>query len=111
SDDGKGSGELPRPCNPRARPASWQIGQRALANQATRLTCPSRQDALDHVAMHVGEAEVAPAVAERQLLVVDAHQVQDRRVQVMDVDAVLYGVDAQLVGGAVGQAALDAAAG
>ena len=38
-------------------------------------------------------------------------QVQHRGVQVVDVDDVLDGVVAELVGGAVGDAALDAAAG
>ena len=36
--------------------------------------------------MHVGQAEVAAGVAVGQLLVVEAQQVQDRRVQVVDVD-------------------------
>src|SRR5205814_5596607 len=53
---------------------------------------------------------IAPAVAVRQLLVVDAHEMEDGGVQVMDVDLVLDGVPAELVGGAVNDAALDAAA-
>ena len=46
-----------------------------------------------------------------QPLVVDAEQVQHRRVQVVDLDLVLDGVVAVLVGRAVDRAALDAAAG
>ena len=42
---------------------------------------------------------------------VEAHQVQDRGVQVVDVDPVLDGLQAELVGRAVDHAALDAAAG
>ena len=42
---------------------------------------------------------------------VDAEQVQDRGVQVVDADAVDGGLVADLVGGAVMDAALDAAAG
>ena len=42
---------------------------------------------------------------------VRAHKVQDRRVQVVDVDLVLDRREAELVGRAVGHAALDAAAG
>ena len=61
----------------------------------------SGQDVPDHVAVNVGQAVVAAAVAVGQLLVVEAHQVQDRRVQVVDVDLVLDGVPAELVGRAV----------
>ena len=51
--------------------------------------------------MHVGQAEVAAGVAVGELLVVEAQQVQDRGVQVVDVDVVLDGLEAELVGGAV----------
>ena len=71
----------------------------------------SRQDLLDHLPVHVGQAEVAAGVAVRQLLVVEAQQVQDRRVQIVDVDLVLDGGEAELVGRAVDVPALDAAAG
>ena len=39
--------------------------------------------------MHVGQAEVAALESVRQPLVVDAEQVQDRRLEVVDVDGVL----------------------
>ena len=57
------------------------------------LTCGriSRQDLARHAAAHVGQAEVAAAVAVGQPLVIEAHQVQDRGVQVVDVHAVLDG--------------------
>ena len=58
---------------------------------------------LHHAAVDIGQPEVAAAVAVGQPLVVDAQQVQDRGVQVVDVDAVLDGVHAELVGGAVGR--------
>src|SRR5262245_25571038 len=64
-----------------------------------------------HVAADVGQAEVAALVADGQFLVVDAQQAQHGRVQVVDLDDVLDGVVAQLVGGAVGGPGLDAAAG
>ena len=48
---------------------------------------------------------------ERQPLVVDAQAVQDRGVQVVDVDRVLDDVVAEVVGLAVDDARLDAAAG
>ena len=49
----------------------------------------SRQQLLDHFAVHVGQPEVAALEPERQLRVIEAEQVQDRRVQVVDVDLVL----------------------
>ena len=61
--------------------------------------------------MHVGQAEVAAGVAVGELFVVEAQQVQDRGVQVVDVDLVLDRLEAELVGRAVDVAALDAAAG
>ena len=48
----------------------------------------SGEDRLDHFPGHVGQAEVAAVVAVGQLLVVEAQQVQDRGVQVVDADAV-----------------------
>src|SRR3954469_23036763 len=62
------------------------------------------QDLPDYLAVHVGQAEVAAGVAVGELLVVEAHQVQDRRVQVVDVDRVLLRLEAELVGRAVGRA-------
>ena len=71
----------------------------------------SRQDRLDHRAVHVGQAVVAALVLEGQPGVVDAQAVQDRGVQVVDVDRVLDDVVAEVVGLAVGDAGLDPAAG
>ena len=70
-----------------------------------------RQDFLHHIAMHVGQPHVAAAEAEGQALVVDAEQVQHRGVQVVNLDLVLDGFVAVIVGGAVDRAAFDAAAG
>jgi len=61
--------------------------------------------------VHVGEAEVATGVAESKLLVVEAEEVEDRGVEVMDRDLVRHRLVAVLVRLAVAEAALDAAAG
>ena len=71
----------------------------------------SSDDRLDDLARDVREAESPAVVAVRQPLVIDPEQVQDRRVQVVDVDGVDGGRVADLVGCAVTDAALDAAAG
>src|SRR4051812_19326949 len=49
----------------------------------------------------VGETEVTAAVTEGELLVVEAHEVEDRGVKVVDVHAVDDGVEPEFVGGAV----------
>ena len=51
--------------------------------------------------MHVGQAVVAALEAEGQPRVVEAEQVQQRGVQVVDVDRVGGDVEAELVGLAV----------
>ena len=71
----------------------------------------SRQDRLDDLSVDVGQAVVAALELVRQPRVVDAQAVQDRGVQVVDVDRVLGDVVAEVVGLAVGDPGLDAAAG
>src|SRR5262249_62136257 len=71
----------------------------------------SRQDLLDDLARHVGQAEVAARVAVSQFLVIEAQKGQDRRLQIMDVDLLLDRSEAELVRRSVDVAALDAAAG
>src|SRR6185295_5485614 len=58
----------------------------------------SGQELADDVAFDVGEPEVAAGVTEGQLQVIQAQQVQDRRVQVVDVDLVLGREEAVVVG-------------
>ena len=53
--------------------------------------------------MHVGQAEVAAGVAVGERFVVEAQQVEDGGVQVVDVDRLLDGFEAEFVGGAVGR--------
>ena len=64
-----------------------------------------------NVAVHVGQTEVSSAVAVGQPFMVQSHQVENGRMQVMDVDYVLDSVPAEVVGGAVDHASPYAAAG
>src|SRR6266540_1420463 len=93
----------------------YTTGQRLTTGNGQRTTraetTGSGEDGGRDLAGDIGETEVASAVVVGELLVVEAHQVQDRRVQVMDVHAVLDGGDAELIGGAVNVATLDAASG
>ncbi len=60
--------------------------------------------------MDVGEAEVAAGVVVGEALVIEAEEVKDGGLEVMDVDFVLGDVEAEVIGLAVG-AGLGAAAG
>ena len=66
---------------------------------------------MHHPAMHIGEAEVAALVTVGELFVVEAHEAEDGGVEVVDVHGVLGHVVTEVVGGAVGEAGLDTAAG
>src|SRR5579871_2110483 len=70
-----------------------------------------RHDFPGHLAMHVCQAEIAATVSEREPLVVEAHQVQHRGVQVVDMHPILDRLEAEFVGGTVHGSALDPAAG
>jgi glucuronoarabinoxylan endo-1,4-beta-xylanase len=65
------------------------------------------EDVLDHPAAVDGGPLLAAVVQQGQLLVVQPQAVQHGRVQVVHVDPLVHGVQADLVGGPVGDAALD----
>ena len=54
--------------------------------------------------MHVGQTKIAAGVTVGQPFVVEAQQVQQRGVQVVDADSILDGAESEVVGRAVGQA-------
>ena len=64
-----------------------------------------------HVSVHIGQPIVAALEAEGKSFVIEAQQVQDRGLQIVDVDFVFHDAEAQFVGLAVMQAGLHAAAG
>ena len=69
-----------------------------------------RHDDVDDLPVDVRQPEVPALVREGQPRVVDAEQVQHRRVQVVDVHRVLDDVEGEVVGLAVGRARLAPAA-
>ncbi len=71
----------------------------------------SRKNVFDDVAFHIGEPHVAAGIPAGQLLVVQAQQVQNGGVPVVDVDSTFDGFIAVFIGGSVGEAAFGAAAG
>ena len=68
------------------------------------------ENPLDNFARYVSEAEVAALAAEGEPFVVDAHEVEDGGMEVVDVDLVLDGCETEFIRGAVGGAAFDSAA-
>src|ERR1043165_7427248 len=70
----------------------------------------SREQVLQHVSAHVGQAQVAAAVAENKALMIETEQVEDGRVEIRDGDDILNGAVTVVVSGTVGQAPADAAA-
>ena len=61
----------------------WPFGLRAERIQSRiRLT----KDVGNNFAMHVSKTKTPTLIAEREPFMIDAHQVQNRRVQVVDVD-------------------------
>ena len=71
----------------------------------------SGQDVPHDPAVHVGQAEASALVLVREPFVVDAQQVEQGGVEVVDVDAVLGDLPSELVAAAVQVAAFDAGAG
>jgi hypothetical protein len=61
----------------------------------------SGDDVFDDCPVHVGQAEVAAGVTIRELLVVEAHEIEQGGVQVVDVNLVFDDLEAEVVGGAV----------
>src|SRR5215510_111018 len=70
----------------------------------------SSQYLFHHFAVNIGEPVVAALEAERQFGVVEAQAVHERRLQVVNVNHVLRGLEAEFVALAVRVAGLDAAA-
>src|SRR5262245_1934915 len=66
----------------------------------------------NHMPMHVRQPSVDPIMPDRELQVIDAEQVEEGGVEVVDVGGVIAvgGFVAEVVGGAEGEAGLDAAA-
>src|SRR6266478_2496097 len=68
----------------------------------------SRQHLLDHMPMHIGKPALDAVVVEAQAFMVQAQQVQDRRVQVVDCRRRRDGAVAKFIRRAEAEAALDA---
>lgn len=63
------------------------------------------------IAVHIGQPEIAAAKTVGQFLVIETQQMQDRGMQIMDLDALLDRFVTKIVGGAPGHAATNTAPG
>src|SRR6185436_16526470 len=84
---------------------------KGFATCGLKSTLCSRQELLHDLSVHIGQPIVAALETEREPFVVDSQQMQERRVEVVDVDAVRHDVVAEGTRLAVEGPALDAAAG
>ena len=71
----------------------------------------SGQNGLHHMAVDVGESIVAALEFEGELFMVDTEKVKDRSLEVVDVDFVFHGIEADVITRSVGDAGLNPAAG
>ena len=81
----------------------------SLHSAASSQSNPSSEDVLHHFAEDIGEAEVAALEPVGEPLVVDAHEMHEGGLKIVDVDFVHHGIHAEIVGRAIGQAGLHAA--
>ena len=71
----------------------------------------SRHQRGDDIASHIRQPIIPSLKPMRQSQVIQPKQAQNRRVKIVDVNRILRDIPADVVGGAVGQAAFGAAAG
>src|SRR2546428_3523516 len=69
----------------------------------------SGQNCLHHLPVDIGQTKVAPGVAISEFFVVEAEQMKNRGVQVMNVNRVLHRLETEFVGGAMHAPSSDAA--
>src|SRR5882762_1754668 len=71
----------------------------------------SRDELLDDFTMDVGQSEIAALEAIAELRMIEAEQVEDGSMQIVDVDLILRGVEAKIIGLAQRESCFDATAG
>src|SRR5688572_3013404 len=93
------------------KPANPSRSRRLGGSALIGLVIILRNDVADDgAALRAGEPDVQALILHRELCCVDAKQIQHRCMAIMHADGILDSRIPQIVGGAVGQAFLDAAA-
>lgn len=105
------SSRLLPPCSSErkfAQTSHDEHGQSGITSAATNLDqrpkfvrSPLADDVFHHLAVDVGETEVAAGVVVGELFVIESHEVEDGGVEVVDVGLVFDGLVAVFVGGSV----------
>lgn len=62
---------------------------------------PLRNQLFDDIAVNVGQPEIATGVTKSQLRVIEAQQLQESRMKIVDVDRVFYRLETKIIGRAV----------
>ena len=70
-----------------------------------------RENRFHHPPVNIGQAKIPAGVPVCELFVVESEQMQQRRVQIVDVNVVFDRLESEFIRGAVNRAAFDAAAG
>ncbi len=89
-------------CNPRGRyPEDQAVSTGVTANPraAVLRSGQSAENAPHDLPMDVREAEVAPLETIGQTFVIDAHEVKQGRLEIVDVDGVADRIHAEVIGG------------
>src|SRR6187401_3420070 len=82
-----------------------------LPQAVKEISLSSHQNLGRDVSVDVSKPEIAAAVEISQLCVFHSQEMQNGRMQIMDVHSIFHRVIAKLVSGAIGDASLDPAAG
>ena len=80
-------------------------------NRSSVPSQPSRNNFVDDVSVDVGQAEIPTGIVEGETFVIQAEQVKDRRVPIMNADRILDRFVTELVGRPVSRPTFDSAAG
>ena len=82
-------------------------GRECHREQGSRIY-PLGYDVLDHLPVDVCEAEMPSLKLEGELLMVNSEQMQNRGLEIVDVDFVVNGIKADIIGGSVGDTGFNA---
>ena len=88
--------------------SNWKL---LLLETSSTVNFFSSQDLPQHLAVDIGQSEISPLISVGQFGMIDAQQVQYRRIEIEDADRVASDVIAEIVGLSDRQAGLDASTG
>ena len=69
------------------------------------------QDVLDDRSMDIGEAVITPTITVGECRVIETHEMQDRCMEIVHVDSIFHGRQAEFIRGTIAHTWLDTSAG